>query len=415
MSHLYNNKVDFIDANKDAFGRLRTSTPYTLNDYSFVKSIDTQFLANTENGGTVTVNTARASANLSTTSATNSVAIHQSKMYHHYMPGKSQLTLASFNLHGNTTNVTKRVGYFDANNGVYLEQTGDGILNWVIRSNVPGASERRIPQSQWNIDTCNGSGKSGFSIDTTKTQLLFIDLQWLGVGTVRCGFAHDGDYILAHEFYNSNNQATVYMQTATLPVRYEIRNTGATAGANLEQICSSVASEGGYLEAGRDWAITSNAKTVGVGTNLPVMAIRLKNTFDSQDNRVTVRAKAVEVFTTAENIRFRLLRLPDDGFLSVGANTWTSVSTNSAVEYINEAYAYTDGQEILNGFVSAVAQNSLKATAGPAGIQEGPTARRNFITQNYSSSNSEIYVLVANNIGSSSTTVYCGLSWREVY
>lgn len=415
MSHLYNNKVDFIDANKDGFGRLRISQPHTLNDYSFTKSLDTQFLANTVNGGTITINTNRASANLSTTTATNSVAIHQSKMYHHYMPGKSQLTIASFNLHGNTANVTKRVGYFDANNGVYLEQTGDGVLNWVIRSSVPGASERRIPQSQWNMDTCDGLGKSGFSIDTTKTQLLFIDLQWLGVGTVRCGFAHDGDYIIAHEFYNSNNEPTVYMQTGTLPVRYEIRNTGATAGANLEQICATVVSEGGYIEAGRDFALTSNGKIVGVGGNLPILAIRLKNSFDGQDNHATVRIKGVDVFSTAENIKFRLLRLPDDGFLSVGSNTWSSVATNSVVEYINESYAYADGTEVTNGFVSAVAQNSLKATAGPAGIQEGPSARRNFITQNYSSSNSEIYVLVANNIGTTSTTVYCGMSWREVY
>ena len=115
------------------------------------------------------------------------------------------------------------------------------------------------------------------------------------------------------------------------------------------------------------------------------------------------------------NINFRLLRLPDDSYLSVGANTWTSVSSNSAVEYINEAYAYTDGQELTNGFVSAVSQNAQKATAGPAGAQEGPTARRNFISQNFTSSNSEIYLLVANSIGTTTTTVYGALSWREVY
>lgn len=415
MSHLYTNKIDFIDANKDGFGRLRTAQPYTLNDYSFAKAIDPQFYANTENGGSITINTARASANLTTTTATNSVAIHQSKMYHNYMPGKSQLTLASFNFHGNTANTTKRIGYFDSNNGIYLEQTGDGNLNWVIRSNVPGAVERRVPQSQWSNDPCDGTGKSGFDLDPTMTQLLFIDLQWLGVGTVRCGFAHDGEHVIAHEFYNSNNQPSVYMQTASLPVRYEIRNVGNSTGANLEQICCSVQSEGGYLEAGREWAVTSNAKVVGTGANIPVLAIRLKNTFDNQDNRTIVRAKAIEVFTTAENIKYRLLKLPDSSFLSVGSNTWVSVSSNSAVEYINEAYAYTDGQELLNGFVSGVSQNQLKATAGPAGLQEGPTARRNFITQNYDSSNSEIYVLVANNIGSVSTTVYVGMSWREVF
>lgn len=416
MSHLYNNKVDFIDANKDAFGRLRTAQPYTLNDYSFNVGVDYHFLANTENGGVISVNPARASANLSTSTATNSVAIHQSRMYHHYLPGKSQLILTSFNLHSNTENVTKRVGYFDANNGIYLEQTGDNNLNWVIRSNVSGSpQERRIPQSQWNLDTCNGNGKSGFNLDTSNTQLSFIDFQWLGVGTVRCGFAHNGDYIIAHEFYNSNSVDSVYMRNPTLPVRYEIRNTGATTGGVFEQICASVASEGGYIEAGRDWAVQSNAKSLIANAELPIIAFRLKNTFNGQPNRSTVRMKATEMFTTADNIKYKVLKLPNSSFLSVGTNNWISVSTESAVEYINEAYAYTDGQQFLNGFASGSSQNDQKSVAGPANIQEGPTARRNYIAQNIESNDSDIYVVVANNIGTSTTTVYSGISWREVY
>ena len=416
MSHLYNNKVDFIDANKDAFGRLRTAQPYTLNDYYFTKSVDTQFLINTANGGDVLINTARASANLTTNNATNSVAIHQSKMYHNYMPGKSQLTMTSFNLHGNTANVTKRVGYFDSNNGIFLEQTGDGLLNWVIRSNVSGSpQERRIAQTNWNIDTCNGSGKSGFNLDASNTQLSFIDFQWLGVGTVRCGFAHDGDYIIAHEFYNSNNLESVYMRNPDLPVRYEVRNTGTTTGGVLEQICATVVSEGGYVEAGRDWAAQSNAKTLATGTTLPIFAIRLKNTFDGQPNHAIVRLNLAEVFTTAENVKYKVLRLPNSSYLSVGANNWISTSNNSVIEYINEAYAFTDGQEILNGFASAVSQNEQKSSAGPSNVQFGPGARRNFITQNYDSSNSEIYVLIATNLGALSTNVFAGFSWREVF
>lgn len=416
MSHLYNKEVDFIDVNKDAFHRLRVSEPYTLNDYSFIKNIDSQFVANTVNGANVVINTARASANLTTNGSASSVAIHQSRMYHNYMPGKSQLILTSFNLHGNTANVTKRLGYFDANNGIFLEQTGDGTLSWVIRSNVTGTpSERRITQANWNLDTCDGNGKSGFNLDTTKTQLAFIDFQWLGVGTVRCGFSSDGDYTVAHEFYNANYESSVYMSDPNLPVRYEIRNTGVSTGGVLEQICSSVQSEGGYVEAGRDMSISSNVKVVGVGANIPVLAIRLKNTFDNNPNHVTVRLKEVEVFSTAENIRYHIQKLPDLGQLSIGANNWISVSANSAVEYINEAYAYTDGHEIISGYVSAVSQNSQKATAGPASAQEGPTARRNYIAQNIESSNSQIYVLVANNIGTVSTNVYCSMMWREVF
>ena len=62
----------------------------------------------------------------------------------------------------------------------------------MIRTYTSGiATEKRIPQSQWNVDKCDGTGVSGFNIDFTKTQLSFIDFQWLGVGRVLCGFAHE--------------------------------------------------------------------------------------------------------------------------------------------------------------------------------------------------------------------------------
>lgn len=414
MSHLFNRKIQFDDPSVDAFGRLRIATPYTLNDYSFADSVDSQFLANTQNGGAITVNTTRSSANLTTTSATNSIAVHQSKMYHNYLPGKSQLIMTSFNLHGNTANVTKRVGYFDANNGIYLEQTGDGTLNLVLRSSTSN-SERRIPQSQWNIDPCDGTGRSKFHLDPTKTQLLSIDFQWLGVGIVRCGFAHDGDTILAHEFYNSNNYDSVYMKTGKLPVRYEILNSGASAGGVLEQICATVISEGGYVETGKEFAASSNGRSLVSNAELPILAIRLKNAFNSEPNRTTVRLLGVDAFTTGENIKYKVLKLPDSSYLTVGSNTWISASNTSAVEYMDVAAGYSDGQMFAAGYVAATTQNLQKSQAGPAGSDIGPQARRNFLAQNMESSNSEIYVLVANNIGSSTTTVYTSFTWREVY
>lgn len=414
MSHLFNKKIQFDDTSVDAFGRLRIAAPYTLNDYSFADSVDTQFLANTQNGGAVTVSATRSSANLSTTSATNSIAIHQSKMYHNYLPGKSQLIISSFNLHGNTANVTKRLGYYDANNGIYLEQTGNGTLNLVLRSSVD-SSERRIPQSSWNVDPCDGTGRSKFHLDPTKTQLLIVDFQWLGVGTVRCGFVHDGDAIIAHEFHNSNNYESVYMRTGKLPVRYEIFNTGTTTGAVLEQICSTVISEGGYVETGRDFAISSNGRSIIAGAELPVLAIRLKNTFNNLPNRTSVRLLNVDAFTTGENIRYKVIKLSNSSMITVGSNTWISASDSSAVEYIDTASGYSDGQMFLGGYVAATTQNLQKAQAGPSSSDSGPQARRNFLAQNMESSNSEIYVLVANNIGSSTTTVHTTFTWREVY
>ena len=399
--------------NTDAFGRSRISEPFTLGDYKHLYGLDPNFIDYAVNGGAVAFQTNKACARLSTTSNTSSRIVHQTKFYHHYMPGKSQVILSSFNFYSATANVTKRAGYFDDSNGIFLEQIGNGTLSFVVRSFVSGAPvERRIAQSNWTNDRCNGTGPSGFNIDITKTQLWWCDFQWLGVGRVRCGFVHNGEYVFAHEFDNSNNLDTVYMSNPNLPVRCEILNTGTTAGAYFDQICSTVISEGGYVEAGQDWAVTNTPRTLTSGQTLPIMAIRLKNTFKTYPNRILVRMGNLQVFSSGENIKWILVKLPDSSQLT--ETTWTSVNTDSAVEYNVDATAFTGGDEIDNGFVAASTQGSQRSGGSP-GQNMPSSAKKNYIVQNYDSTNSEIYVLVATNLGSSSTTVGVGMQWREIY
>ena len=85
-----------------------------------------------------------------------------------------------------------------------------------------------IPQEQWNIDPCNGSGPSGYNIDVTKMQMIGIQHTWYGAGFVdfmlRGG---DGNYIFVHRFRNSNVNTEAYMRTGNQPVRYEVINEGA--------------------------------------------------------------------------------------------------------------------------------------------------------------------------------------------
>ncbi len=107
--------------NPDAFGRTRMSEPFTLGDYKHVYAIDPNFLDRKLNGGSVTYNQDKACATLSTTSNTLSSAVHQTKMYHHYQPGKSQLILTSSCLGYAQKNVTKRTGYYDDRDGIYFE------------------------------------------------------------------------------------------------------------------------------------------------------------------------------------------------------------------------------------------------------------------------------------------------------
>jgi len=413
-----------IDGAADAFGRLRISDAFTLGDYKHLYGLDPNFRDTITNGGTVTFQSQQACARLTTSNNPASSVIHQTKMYHQYQPGKSQLFKSTFNFYANAINVVKRTGYFDSNNGIYLEQSANGALSFTIRTDTSGtpSDDRRVYQSQWNKNTCNTSisgpsGNGSFNLDITKTQIFFTDFQWLGVGRVRCGFVHDGQLVVAHEFYNSNVLPTVYMSNPNLPIRCEIFNTGATTGGFMDQICSTVISEGGYVEAGQDWHVaTGNTKITitGVGNTRPIMAIRLKNSFRGYQNRATVRMGDINLYAEQNPGVWELRKLDSVAALTLANSTWNSVHANSAVEYNITGTAIVGGEAIAGGFVGTSSPGGSTKGIGLSSTTQPTSAKKNFIAQNYDSSNSEIFVVVAQAIASP-VDVWCTVTWREVY
>jgi hypothetical protein len=185
--------------------------------------------------------------------------------------------------------VTKRVGYYSTSDGIFLEENGTVDLAIVKRSSVSGSAvDTRVAQSDWNLDTLDGSGgtrnPSGITLDQSKAQILMIDLQWLGVGRVRVGFDVDGQVFYAHEFLHANSVTTTYMSTATLPVRWEI--TGDSA-ASMKAICSAIASEGGAEKpVAHIFSYDRAAITAGDDTQTYAFSIRLAPTFEGKANHI---------------------------------------------------------------------------------------------------------------------------------
>lgn len=415
----------------DAFGRLRVSEGFTLGDYKHLYGIDPNFRDSLFNGGTVTPLANQAAVRLATSSNPSSRAVHQTKMYHNYMPGKSQLIKSTVNFYAAMPNVTKRTGYYDDLNGIYLEQTGTGELAFVIRTNTGGSPSdaRRVTQSQWNQNTCNtsiaGTSTDGsnfgvvgtWNLDITKTQLFWTDFQWLGVGRVRCGFVNDGQTIVAHEFYNSNNLPVVYMANPNLPIRCEILNTGATSGGYFDQVCATVISEGGYAESGIDWNVNSGATgqavTLADGV-YPILAWRLKNSFKGYPNRVVVRPGNMNIYAENYPAYWTLVKLDGISNITLGSSTWTSADDDSAVEYNLTATAFTGGDRMDGGIVGTTSPGGSAKGTGTAPINAPSLAKKNFIAQNFDSTDSEIYVLCAQAIGGT-TTIWCDVQWREIF
>jgi hypothetical protein len=276
----------FGGATVDAFGRLRVTSPFTIFDSQSRFAADNQYSYVTATGGSSTYNTNKSSVNLSVTTTSGSTVLAQTFRVFPYQPGKGLLTLQTFTMEAAKSNLTQRVGYYSAYNGVFLEQGPNGVT-FVIRTYTSGSASdsRYVAQSSWNGDKLDGTGPSGVTLDLTKTQILWFDFEWLGVGNVRCGFVVNGQFIICHTFQNANIGTNVYMQTAILPLRFEITNTGATASSStLQMICSSVQSEGGYEQTSQVFIArrTDNGVTIANNTGLtftPLVSIRVNSSY----------------------------------------------------------------------------------------------------------------------------------------
>ena len=415
--------VEFSGSTADAFGRGRVSEPHTLGDYKHTYNNVDDFFSVSTSGGAVNHTTHKACATLSTNTTATSRIIHQTKRYHHYLPGKSQLILTSFNFGANQNSSIKRIGYYDDLNGVFLENNTNALgvssLRFILRRGTTGTGVDLTPveQADWNQDPCNGT-KSSFNLDRTKTQLVFIDFQWLGVGRVRVGFVHDGKMIVAHEFKHSNNLSEVYWSNPNLPIRTEVQNTAINTGASMDHICATAMSEGGYIEAGTDWEIQSPSAKLTIkpgGTWTPIIAIRLKNTFNGYKNRVLLSPENVSLFADTTSIAFRIGKVPSVASLT-GTPTWTDANANSATEYSTDATGITLADFVAygGGFLSAGNSNGGASTSQPATLTE---SKRNFITQNFDSTNSEVFVIMAKTLltgANDQATVWASVQWKEI-
>lgn len=229
----------------DAFGRARMSEPFTLFDSTlrYTKRTD-QWYESTVGGGSINYLANESTASLTTTTASGDTALRRTKRNMPYQPGKSLQIMQSFCGASPVIGLVQEVGYFDDENGIILRASGT-TLQFAIRSKSSGGvAEETVNQTNWNIDTFS-------TLSFNKANIFITDLEWLGVGRVRCGFVVDGEIRWCHEFNHANDKAAAYMTTATLPLSYRITNEAALAsGAALKQICCTVISEGGYEPSG---------------------------------------------------------------------------------------------------------------------------------------------------------------------
>jgi hypothetical protein len=389
----------------DIFGRQRVSTPLTLFDSSHRFKDNGLWTTATTGTASATFNANQGLVDLAVDNSINSEVVRETTKVFSYQPGKSLLVLNTFVMQAKKTGLRQRVGYYNDYNGIYFEVNNSNI-NFVERSYVSGGlAETRVSQSSWNGDKLDGTGPSGLTLDTSKAQIFWMDIEWLGVGSVRTGFIINGQIIVCHIFNHANLISSTYITTASLPLRYEIKNTAATSSSStLKQICSTVISEGGYELRGLQQAIATPINTPSslavAGTYYPVISVRLKST--ALDGIVILTALSMMGIGNGINYNWRVV--------ASGATTggsWISAGTDSAVEYNISGTSFTGGRILASGFINSSNQGSPSIDILKEALFKFQLERNGLTSTPYE-------LTLAVTAGSNSQNIFASIDWEEI-
>jgi hypothetical protein len=390
----------------DAFGRVRTAQPLTLFDSSHRYRDNGLWNTSTTSGGTAVFSPNEGLVNLNVTGTAGSEVLRETVKVFSYQPGKSLLVMNTFVMAPAQTNLRQRVGYFGTENGIYI-QLRDNTLSFVERSLVTGVvTETVVPQASWNADTMDGNGPSGITLDITKAQILFMDIEWLGEGTVRIGFIIDGNFIVCHRFNHANLITSTYITTASLPLRYEILNASTATATTLKQVCSSVISEGGYELRGAQQAIgtpITTPRTFAVaGTFYPMVGFRLKST--RLDGIAILTAVSILGLGNGKNYAWRVLQAA-----TITGGAWVSAGVDSSVEYNLTGATAAGGRVLAQGYVNASNQGSPSINILKEALFATQLERNTFTATAF-----EIVVEMAIDATGGTLGAYTSVDWEEI-
>jgi len=216
--------------------------------------------------------------------------------------------------------------------------------------------DTRVPQSSWNIDPMTGTGPSGYNLDLSRVQMLYMDYSWYGAGAVRFGFKDiKGEVQYIHRFTHNNVLTEAYMRSGNLPSRYETNTLGAytnmtatlaVSGTTLSVTDTSLFPSSGSLMIQNPLTSTSLtsvtiADTAGgftcASTTLAVgMNVTIVGTFGGTGSITGYATGNVyRISATNGSTTFTLQTL-------AGAAIVTTAGTPTGLTYIPSAYEYVN-------------------------------------------------------------------------
>ncbi len=330
----------------DAFGHAQFSQYSVVDGISFLYGDEPLKYYDEElNGGSIAVDPPTSTCVFSTPITDGAKACRTTNQYYPYVPGIGTEFLMSMVM-GDTgkAGVTRRWGVFDDSDGIYFEFE-DSTLKVGVRSSVSGSVvDQKTSQDIWNGDRLESADTDAFVVDVSKSNVYFIDYQWLGVGAIRFGIMDpNGKRTIVHTIENANEVSLPYMKRGSLPFRFEQVNT-ATTGSTSEMrlICASAIKQAGGLEYEGDPNdhVSSLVSLPTDGSFGYLGTFRPKATINGQVNRKTAIPTELEIHSSVADLKIEVeIRIgttfTSSDFQAVGL-------TNSSLEYSDPASTTVD-------------------------------------------------------------------------
>lgn len=297
----------------------------------------------TSGGATESFHASKRIAELTVPTTSGAYVYRQTRKRFRYYPGRAVQASMTFNPNGTQANIRKRFGYFDVNDGMFLEFNGTDI-RFIVRTSGSGAPVDSIviPRSSW-YDPLDGTGPSGQTIDFTKTIFMMIEFLWQGAGYVKLSFLQGRRQLIAVErnFFGSINGITEpYIANPTLPFRVEIENTATSTGTTIGHICSALRVYVDNLIEGIPVAINNGIIGKSV-TNTPVLSLRVRSSTPTR----LIELTSADCFIGGNNTAYVNIYLNP----TLTGAVWTQMGSCS--EYDISATSFTGGALIGSGII----------------------------------------------------------------
>jgi len=239
MAYLNTFQPDVESFSSDLAGSIRTTNKIVLANYKSLNYSNSRLINSVGTGTDTLTNNIQSMAVTS-----GQFRIRQSRLFHPYFPGNTQLSEITFRNFQRETGVIKRVGYYSSSittpfdtvfDGVFLESNGVGNT-YSLNIYNQGSLIASIPSTSWN------NYRLVENYDWSKFTVIGLDFLWLGGVGLRFFMVVNGRFELIHSYAHAGIVSSLIMKSPNQPIRYEIR--GVSGAGSFDPICSVVSSEG---------------------------------------------------------------------------------------------------------------------------------------------------------------------------